>query len=98
MLKPIKECFVICDLYRVDIRNIISKAFPLEKAPGLNTYIDVKKGTRIVYCQTDRKNAGMGWYYENKATQGHFQTRCEWAHDHPEYLTEPKLLENERFR
>jgi hypothetical protein len=95
MLKAVKEAFVKYDLYSVKIADHMVKAFPLEKAPGLDYYLVVKKGTRVCYCQTDRKDAAMGWYYENIGMQGHFDTRCEFA---PKHCTEPKELLGGKFR
>lgn len=66
MLKPVREAFLIHDLYKLNLAHeVFSRAFTLDEVPEIKFTKVASKGARFVYCETDRKDAQMGWYADD---------------------------------
>ncbi|MCK9567379.1 hypothetical protein M0R72_00350 [Candidatus Pacearchaeota archaeon] len=60
MLREAKEAFLKHDLYTLVLpEGAYSKAYKLEDLPVADKKKVASKGARFVYCETDRKDAGM---------------------------------------
>jgi hypothetical protein len=102
MLKPVSEAFLIHDLYKLNLSNdVLSMAFTLDEVPKIKYTKVASKGARFVYCETDRKDAQMGWYADDgsgvfrEGILGWGKMSNEWARNN---LTEPKPITGTRFR
>ena len=101
MLKPTKEAFLKHDLYKVVVENLFERSFKLEDIPEQKTKKVAGKGARFVYCETDRKDAGMGWFADagngtfREGNCGFDKMSDGWAEKN---LTEPTPIEGTKFR
>lgn len=107
MLIPVKQAFLKYDLYKVVIpRDNENQSFSpdeIEKAVK-ETALSVRpvkiasKGMKFVYCNTDRKDARMGWYADEgsglfrEGNKGFGKMSSDWALAH---LTEPEPYVND---
>jgi hypothetical protein len=102
MLREAREAFLKHDLYRIILPpEAWDGAYKLEDLPVPTHKKVASKGARFVYCETDRKDAGMGWFAD--AGNGNYRAgNCgfgkmggAWAKEH---LTEPVDIVGTRFR
>jgi hypothetical protein len=102
ILKPTKEAFLKHDLYKFNLSgDFWSKAYTLENLPTIGHIKIAYAGSRFIYCETDRKDAGMGWFADDgsgvlrEGGGGFGKMGGDWAEEH---LTKPTPLENTKFR
>jgi hypothetical protein len=102
MLKPTRVAFLKHDLYKLDLQSDDwTRPFTLENAPEVKYKKVASKGLRFIYCTTDRKDAGMGWFadsgegYLREGNCGFGKMSEGWA---KENLTDPLPFEGKKFR
>jgi hypothetical protein len=67
MIKPTKQAFLKHDLFKITMpRDLCEKAYTTEEiinAINQVTYTKIApKGMKFVWCDTDLKDAAMGWF------------------------------------
>lgn len=102
MLREAKEAFLKHDLYKLVLpEGAYSTAYKLEDLPVPTHKKVASKGARFVYCETDRKDAGMGWFADagsgnyRDGNCGFGKMSSAWAQEH---LTEPVEIVGTKFR
>lgn len=105
MLIPVKQAFLKYDLYKVKVPyNYEGLSYSPDEVEGAVNEVTAQvrpvkiadKGMKFVYCNTDRKDARMGWYADEgsglfrEGNKGFGKMKDDWAQKH---LTEPEPYE-----
>jgi len=75
-------------LYVLEVNHLIGKAFPLDQIPEIKRRKLASEGAPFVYCETDRKDAGMGWFADagngvfREGNGGFGKLGEDWAKEH----------------
>ncbi len=98
MIKPTKQAYLKHDLFKVvlpsDIQTRSYKADEIDNAINQITHTKIApKGMKFVWCDTDRKDAAMGWFADAgtglfvAGNCGFGKMSGTWGHEN---LTEPE--------